>query len=92
MRALLRDGSSNSQLSKLWRGDFFRLADLPILRIKIGDRRVSIVLWHDVHRQQILSALRGSAGATDGRGTVDIEVSTVQGRYVVSHDWRRTDA
>jgi len=42
-------GSTNSQLPKLWRGDFFRLAAMPLLRVEACYGRLPIVLWHDVH-------------------------------------------
>ena len=73
MRAL-RNGSTDTQLSKLWRGDFFRLAAVPLLRVKAGHNCVPIVFRHDVHRQQALSALwrRGCAG--ERRGSAGVKV------------------
>ena len=44
-------GSANTQLSKLWCGDFVRLAAMPLLRVEAGHDRVSVLLQHDVHRQ-----------------------------------------
>lgn len=80
-------GSANSKLSQLRRGRFIRLAAVSILRIEAGSSRLSLVLCHDVHWQQALSALRrigNSAGA--GRALSDA-LPTMQNRYGIGQDW-----
>jgi len=80
MRALLKkqDASANSQLSQLRRGDFFRLAPMPLLRIKAGDRRLPFVFWDDVYWEQVLSPLRRRAGRSRARTLVSSEMSALQ--------------
>ena len=65
---------------------------MPVLRIKIGHGCLSRVLRHVVHRQQALSALRGSRRRGDGGESVGLEVSAVRHRYVIGDDWRRAGA
>ncbi len=76
-RAREKDASANSQLSQLRRGDFFRLAAMPLLRIKAGHDCVSVLFRHDVHRQQVLPALRRRAGRSHARATVCFEMSAL---------------
>ena len=80
MRALLKkqDASANSQLSQLRRGDFFRLAAMPLLRIEAGDRRLPFVFWDDVYREQVLPALRRGTSRKQGRTLVSSEMSALQ--------------
>jgi len=85
---LLTDGSTNSQLSKLWCGDFVRLAAMPVLRIKARHNCLPVLLRYDVHWQQALSALRRCGGTGHRRGTVGVEVPALQDGHGVDHSGR----
>jgi hypothetical protein len=65
---------------------------MPVLRIKAGNRCLPVVLWHVVHRQQALPALRGGRRSGNGREPVGPEMSTVCNRYVRGDDWNSAGA
>lgn len=90
MGALITDGSANSQLSKLWCGCFIRLAAVSILRVEAGGGRLSVVLCHDVHWQQALSALRRVGNSARAGRAFGNALPAMQGRYVIGAD-RRSD-
>lgn len=47
---------------------------MPLLRVEIGDRRLRVVLRHDVPWQQTLPPLRRIGHVGHGRATYDSEV------------------
>ena len=79
------NGSTNPQLSKLWRGDFVRFAAVSVLRVKARYDCLPVLFRHDVHWQPTLSALRRRGSASDRRGTVRVEVPMVQDEDVFHH-------
>lgn len=86
MRALLTYESAKSQLSKLWCGRFVRIAAVSILRVEAGDSRVSVVLCHDVHWQQALSALRCVGNSARAGRAVSNALPAMQSGYVIGAD------
>jgi len=84
--------SANSQLSKLWRRCFIRRTAMPILRIKAGGGRVSVVLCHDVHWQQALSELWLVSNSAHAGRAVGSALPALQSGHVIGADRSSDDA